>query len=197
MPPPPPKKNTRAAQELHEEAHPFSTTELAQLAAFLNRLAFRLTWELGDDGAPLPVAASSVGSAAAVGAPTAGAASNLQRKGVREATIQLLGLLADRDARRSFCSPDLWLIAELRYSELHREFFEGKSRARRLLASMPWAVPFERRINIFRELVAHEKDALPNEALPEHQRGYHIKIRREHLLEDGYIQVSPPREPAG
>ena len=67
------------------------------------------------------------------------------------------------------------LVRELRYSELHREFKEGKPRARRLLSSMPWAVPFERRVNIFRELVAKEKDSLPNEQLPEHVRGHRVQ----------------------
>jgi hypothetical protein len=111
------------------------------------------------------------------------------RASVREASLRMLGLLAQRDARRSFCEPASWVIAELRYSELYKDVKEKTARAEKLLWSMPWAVPFERRVNIFREFVAAEKAALPNEALPEHMRGHHIKVRRESLLEDGYVQM--------
>ena len=88
------------------------------------------------------------------GAPAADVA---LRKGLRESCVQLLALLAERDARRQFCPTGLWLVDELRYSELHRELREGRPRARLLLNSLPWALPFERRVNIFRELVAQEK----------------------------------------
>ena len=103
--------------------------------------------------------------------------------------VAIRTLLAERDARRPFCPPEMWLVPELRYSELHRELNEGKPRAKRLLGNVPWVVPFERRVNIFRELVAKEKETLPNEQLQEHLKGYGIKIRREHLLEDGYVQM--------
>ena len=80
-------------------------------------------------------------------------------------------------------------MPEVRYSELHREFKEGKPRAWRLLERMAWVIPFERRVNLFRDLVKSEKDQLPNEALPEHLRGRRIKVRRNQLLEDGYVQL--------
>ena len=54
---------------------------------------------------------------------------------------------------------------------------------------MPWVLPFERRVNIFRELVERERGGLPGEDLPEHIKGTRIKVRREHLLEDGYVQL--------
>ena len=40
------------------------------------------------------------------------------------------------------------------------------------------------------ELIVRERDALPGEAAPEHLRGHRVKIRREHLLEDGYVQLA-------
>ena len=30
---------------------------------------------------------------------------------------------------------------------------------------------------------------MPNEALPEHLKGHRIQVRRESLLEDGYVQM--------
>ena len=36
---------------------------------------------------------------------------------------------------------------------------------------------------------AQEKDELPNEHLLEHVRGTRIKVRRQQLLEDGYVQM--------
>jgi len=50
-------------------------------------------------------------------------------------------------------------------------------------------VPFERRVNLFRDLVANEKASLPGEELPEHMKGHRIKVRRSQLLEDGYVQM--------
>lgn len=154
------------------------------LAKFVNRLSYRLIWELTEDAAPLPTHATS--SAHAAGASASACA---LRRTLRDASVHLLALLAERDARKAFCPSGAWLIPELRYSEVHRELLEHKPRAKRLLHAMPWALPFERRVNLFRELVQQEKDALPNEALPEHVRGTRIKIRREQLLEDGYVYV--------
>ena len=185
-------------KELHEDRTPFSPDSLAHLARYLNRLAFRIIWELTDDAAlPHPsVSGAALGSASSISATAAhanassvAAPANALRRSVRDACLHILSLLAERDARRPFCPDGLWLIPDLRYSELHRELADSKPRAKRLLNSMPWAVPFERRVNIFRELVAKEKDNLPNEALPEHVRGHRIKIRREQLLEDGYVQM--------
>jgi len=50
-------------------------------------------------------------------------------------------------------------------------------------------VPFEQRVTIFRSLVEQEKGGLRGEQLPEHIKGHRIKIRRAHLLEDGYVQL--------
>ena len=153
---------------------------LAALAKFLNRLAFRLVWELADDASPLPsssgLLSGALGSASSVsGGQAASGAASAMRRQLRDTCVHLLSLLAERDARRRFCPDGWWLIPELRYSELHRELHEGKPRAKRLLSALPWAVPFERRVNIFRELVAKEKDELPNEQLPEHVKGTRIK----------------------
>ena len=98
--------------ELHQEAHPFSADDLATLARFLNALAFRLVWHTNDDE---PTAAAHPG-----GGRVDGPGARALRKTMREGTLRLLALLADRDARRPFCPPDLWLVGELRYSELHR-----------------------------------------------------------------------------
>ena len=178
-------------RELHEDGQPFSKESLSALAAFLNRLAFRFVWELSDDASPLPSsAASSFGLAIGVSAAmTGGSAANALRRSLRDSCVSLLALLAERDARRPFCPDGLWLITELRYSELHRELLEQKPRAKRLLNSLPWALPFERRVNVFRELVQKEKESLPGEDLPEHMKGHRVKIRREQLLEDGYVQM--------
>ena len=168
-------------KEVHEDRAPFAPDELCELVRLLNRLAFRLHWELADDASPLVASTSGV-AAHSIGA-------SAMRRTLRELATQMLSLLAERDARRPFCPPEMWLVPELRYSELHRELNEGKPRAKRLLGNVPWVVPFERRVNIFRELVAKEKETLPNEQLQEHLKGYRIKIRREHLLEDGYVQM--------
>ena len=172
-------------KELFEERYPFTPEDLAELARYLNRVAYTLVWVHHDEAgfvSPPSSTSSSTSSTSAVEAKG-------RRAELRDASLRLLGLLADRDARRPFCPPGLWLIDEIRYSEIHRELGENRPRAKRLLASMPWAIPFERRVNLFRDLVRDEKARLPNESLPEHLRGHRIKVRRESLLEDGYVQM--------
>ena len=111
-------------------------------------------------------------------------------KELREACVRLLTLLFDRDARRAFCAPGAWLIPELSAGQLQSELAQSKPRARALLGSTPWVVGFEHRVNIFRELVWQERRNLPGEDLPDHVKGVRVKIRRAHLLEDGYVQLS-------
>ena len=217
-------------RELFDEHHPFAPGDLAALASMLNRLAFKLIWEVPEDDARVPniapirpvapvsrnpmpgamplsmsagggaataataataaIAASAAPAApSGVGAVVSSADARERRKSIRDASLRLLALLADRDSRRPFCATGAWLMPEVRYSELHREFKEGKPRAWRLLERMAWVIPFERRVDLFRDLVKSEKDQLPNEALPEHLRGRRIKVRRNQLLEDGYVQL--------
>ena len=153
--------------ELFIEQHPFSPHDLAQLASFLNQLAFGFIWE----------------------APSASLAQEAH-KALRDATARLLTPLTDRDARRPFCAPGAWLIGRLSMGQLRRELDTATPRAKALMSTMPWAVPFDERVNFFRELVSKEKAILPNEQLPEHIKGTRVKIRREHILEDGYVQLS-------
>jgi len=153
-------------KELFAEGHPFRPDELALMSAFCNRVAFRLTWECAEH-------------ATAPGC-----------KELREACVRLLTLLFDRDARRAFCTPGAWLIPELSAGQLQSELAQSKPRARALLGSTPWVVGFEHRVNIFRELVWQERRTLPGEDLPDHVKGVRVKIRRAHLLEDGYVQLS-------
>ena len=128
--------------ELFSEQHPFTPHDLAELSSFLNELAFTLTW----DSPPPP--ATPRGSAAEA------------QKGLREAALRLLTLLTDRDSRRAFCPPAAWLVGRLSPAQLRRELTDKKPRAKMLLSSMPWTVPLNDRVGIFRELVRQEKDVL-------------------------------------
>lgn len=96
-------------RELFTEQHPFRTDELALLAAFCNRIAFRLTWEQP--------------ACAAVPA----------RKELRDTCVRLLTLLFDRDARRAFCPSGMWLIPELSVGQLQSELSDKKPHALRVL----------------------------------------------------------------
>jgi len=93
-------------RELFADQHPFRTDELALLAAFCNRTAFRLTWEQPADGAAAPA-----------------------RKELRDTCVRLLTLLFDRDARRAFCPRGMWLIPELSVGLLQSELSDKKPRA--------------------------------------------------------------------
>jgi len=158
--------------ELFDEKHPMSPQDLAELSSFCNQLAFSLAWDL-----------PSTSSA------PRGSASEAQ-KSLRESLLRVLTLLKDRDSRRAFCAPEAWLVQRLPAALLKRELADKKPRARNLLSSMPWTIPFSERVNIFRDLVRREKESLPGEQMLEHVKGLHIKVRRSSILEDGYIQLS-------
>ena len=160
-------------REVFSERRPFGPDELAHLATFLNALAFRLFWDA-------PISAGAV-----VAAADGGGAREL-----RDASVRLLGLLHERDGRRSFCADGAWLAPGVAPPRLRSDFNSNVPRARALVASCPWMLPFELRVEVFRELIVRERDALPGEAAPEHLRGHRVKIRREHLLEDGYVQLA-------
>ena len=111
--------------ELHTEGHPFNVTDLAQLARFLNRLAFRLTWEVsGSDRTHQPwtlcgtlmltymsLMLTSPGPHVIIVRQGAHVTEGRElRRSVRESCLRLLALLADRDARRRFCPPETWLV---------------------------------------------------------------------------------------
>ena len=183
-------------KELFTEGHPFRPDELALMAAFCNRVAFRLTWECAEH-ATAPGCKELREACAHIACPHTHIAhtarAHTHTNCTLQACVRLLTLLFDRDARRAFCAPGAWLIPELLAGQLQSELAQSKPRARALLGSTPWLVGFEHRVNIFRELVWQERRALPGEDLPDHVKGVRVKIRRAHLLEDGCVQHSLQR----
>mmetsp|Transcript_25955 Transcript_25955/g.82236 ORF Transcript_25955/g.82236 Transcript_25955/m.82236 type:complete len:445 (-) Transcript_25955:42-1376(-) len=162
-------------REVFSLCHPFSPPDLDALASTLNRLAHTLLWTDPAIQAQLPH----------LSAPT----------------CRLLSQLYERDSRQPFRpvpppGTSAWLLP-VETGVLEWELFghakpqepAHAGRARAVLERIPWVVPFEARVGLFRSLVAREKDALPDEARPEHLKGHRVKIRREHLLEDGYVQL--------
>eukprot|EP00741_Cyanophora_paradoxa_P002456 tig00000076_g2380.t1 len=140
-------------EEFFVRESPFPLRENAILADMLNRLVFRMHWR----GCP--------------DAHLAGAAS------------ALLHQLHVRDARRAFCSPSMWLLQERDVSPdaVLQEALQGQPRALAVLRSIPHVIPFERRVELFRALMARERAA--------HQRAVHIKVRRNLVIEDGFAQL--------
>ena len=120
------------------------------------------------------------------------------------AAVRLVRALVERDGRRSLFeaagegggkgggvgADAHWLLPEIDISLIMREYVEPGSKARALLSKMPWLLPFAKRVDVFRELVAAERRRIKGEALPEHLRGHQVKIRRERILEDGYVQLA-------
>ena len=120
------------------------------------------------------------------------------------AAVRLVRALVERDGRRSLFEAAgegggksggvggdaHWLLPEIDISLIMREYVEPRSKARALLSKMPWLLPFAKRVDVFRELVAAERRRIKGEALPEHLRGHQVKIRRGRILEDGYVQLA-------
>lgn len=144
-------------REIFISSHPFSPADLDALASTLNRLAHTLLWADPARQAQLPHLAAPA--------------------------CRLLSQLYERDSRHPFRlapphAPSAWLLP-IEVGVLEWELFghskpqspSHAGRARAVLERIPWAIPFGARVGTFRALVAREKEALPDEARPEHLKG--------------------------
>ncbi|KAK9789956.1 hypothetical protein WJX73_003575 [Symbiochloris irregularis] len=138
--------------------------------------------------------------------PSHGAASSPANAGVallRAHAPQLLRALYDRDVRRPFCSPALWLgphtgavqagrlgadsftqpgvLRALAFPHASDPSAAGPAALAQQLADAPQSVPFEQRVEVLRALIAADRQRRGEEG---HQTTARITVRREALLED-------------
>lgn len=151
--------------EMYDQQKPFHLDELVKISAFLNHLVFKMLWNEVED----------------------------------ETTEQLLNsahtllmILYDRDCRRSFTPPHHWLVRSVKTTSFISELEKRKKGALSVIQKIPHALPHRERVQLFRKMVAKDKEDLgisrPADDFIPH--GTLITVQRTRLLEDGYEQLS-------
>lgn len=151
--------------EMYEKQNPFRLDELAKISALLNNLIFKMLWnEMVDE----------------------------TREQMLNSAHTLLMILYDKDCRRTFTAPDHWLLRSVKMSTFISELEKRKKGALLVIQKIPHALPHRERVQLFRKLVAKDKEDLgitrPTDDFLPH--GTLITIQRARLLEDGYEQLS-------
>eukprot|EP01018_Ginkgo_biloba_P039591 Gb_22218 [translate_table: standard] len=124
-----------------------------------------------------------------------------------DAAIRCLHFLYERDCRRSFCPPLLWLAPAVKY----RPPIAAAARAHEavatcmklgdssvatsmgsLVTTIPHVFPFEERVQMFREFVKSDKVArrMTGEVVGPGPGSIEIAVRRDHIVEDGFAQLN-------
>lgn len=110
---------------------------------------------------------------------------------------KLLGILFDRDQRRSFTEDGHWLVKEISKRDFKAELAKEDAqpaaknfrRAHCVLQRLPHILPHKFRIELLRDSVARDKARAASEAGPYAQAPY-ITVRRTHLLTDGFREMT-------
>lgn len=111
---------------------------------------------------------------------------------------RILAQIFDRDTRRSFCPNDHWIIVD----EVINDYLEqvpsqsdlesavGKVRAcQNILRYIPFIVPFEKRIQLFRKYINYDIQESHGHA-DWYRPVANVSIRRGHVFEDGYASLN-------
>ncbi|KAL2610792.1 hypothetical protein R1flu_022484 [Riccia fluitans] len=130
-----------------------------------------------------------------------------QNAALMDAAVRCLRSLYERDCRRSFCDPALWLAPAVSLdlpianaARLHREgsasgkmrdFFQASGLGG-VLTTIPHVLPFEKRVHIFRDHVKQDKmlKRMGGEAVGPGPGTIEIAVRRDHIVEDGFAQLN-------
>ncbi|KNC97962.1 uncharacterized protein SPPG_06951 [Spizellomyces punctatus DAOM BR117] len=110
---------------------------------------------------------------------------------LRDLLTRLLQQLFARDSRRRFCPPDHWLIpTDISFSEaVLKEDSNIRQPCLDILHSIPFVIPFEVRVGIFREWVRLDRlgNGLDDQWLNPAAR---VTIRRQYVFKDGYTHLN-------
>ncbi|KAI9264431.1 hypothetical protein BY458DRAFT_556842 [Sporodiniella umbellata] len=167
--------------------YPFSQAEIIQLSLQLKNISFVMFWR-----------AANMSLSHKIGN------SGIQLSQLRSTVTHLLQQIHERDSRRSFCSADHWLIPNLNTdnfssaavaeefnleTDLQENIHLSKGRLALisprlgLLNNIPFVVPFEQRVEIFRQFIQNDRQRNLDDRF-----GARVKatIRRDHMFEDGF-----------
>jgi hypothetical protein len=158
--------------EFYETQKPFPLPELVDMALLLRQYVNRRFWGREDSGA---VAARMAGSGQAVKVE--------MRQMQREAATQLMHQLYDRNARREFCPIDTWLQRGFKMDAFGINATADDSQTLVVLREFPHVIPLNDRVRILQRLITEDRQS---QAWPE----VHVKIRRQHVVEDGFSKLN-------
>ncbi|KAG1456477.1 hypothetical protein G6F46_003782 [Rhizopus delemar] len=170
------------------EHHPFKRDQLIELSTQLKNISFVMFWKANNMSLSGEISHSGI-----------------QLSQLRSTVTHLLQQIHMRDSRRSFCPTDHWLIPDLNTDNFSstavaEEFnleTEQETRPQPLskgrlaiisprlgiLNNIPFVVPFEQRVEIFRQFIQNDRRRNVDE-----RYGARVSatIRRNHIFEDGF-----------
>jgi hypothetical protein len=162
--------------EFYETQTPFPLAELVDMALLLRQYVNKRFW--GREEGTGAVAARLASSGQAV---------KLEmRQMQREAATQLMHQLYDRNARREFCPIDTWLQRGFKMDAFGINSTADDSQTLVVLREFPHVIPLNDRVRILQRLIAEDRQS---QAWPE----VHVKIRRQHIVEDGFSKLNALR----
>ncbi|PIN11132.1 E3 ubiquitin protein ligase [Handroanthus impetiginosus] len=126
-----------------------------------------------------------------------------QYKALVDSAVRCLHLLYERDCRRQFCHPSLWLspgksnrmpiaVAARTHGVFSAADGAPSSSMGSVITTMPHVFPFDERVKMFREFVSMDKVSrrVAGEGTGPGSRSIEIVIRRGHIFEDGLRQLN-------
>ncbi|EPS71373.1 ubiquitin-protein ligase 7, partial [Genlisea aurea] len=127
-----------------------------------------------------------------------------RNRALLDSAVRCLHLLYERDCRRAFCRPSLWLspgkgnripisVAARACESYAAADSLHSSSLGSIITTMPHVYPFEDRVKMFREFIGIDKVSrrvTAEGAAPGPTRSIEIVVRRGHLLEDGFRQLN-------
>ncbi|GBG61834.1 hypothetical protein CBR_g23790 [Chara braunii] len=180
--------------EFYEKQEPFNLEKHRVIAATLNSLVYNSLQPLSSSAGTVSGRSSGGSAGASSSSVPTWPGRALQHTFLLDATTKLLRSLYERDCRRPFCPPSLWLApAVASPPAVSAEGNKGKDGPilDLVLSSIPHVLPFEQRVLIFRKRVNDDKI--------QHGHGegglgtrtrVHIEVRRDRIMEDGFAQVN-------
>ncbi|OBZ83104.1 hypothetical protein A0J61_08847 [Choanephora cucurbitarum] len=193
---------TMGDDEFFSEGNALRVDQIVTLSRQLKNIAFVMFWRAG-----------SMDLTQAIGM------TGIQLSQLRSSVTHLLQQIHMRDSRRAFCPKSHWLIPDLDTDDFSSEavaeefnleseeqqLFEidpsAKSRSVSkgrlaiisprlgLLNNIPFVIPFEQRVEIFRMFVANDKKRNQIDDMYHRPKASAI-VRRDHMFEDGYNSLS-------
>jgi ubiquitin-protein ligase E3 C len=120
----------------------------------------------------------------------------------RDLLTRILGQIYDRDSRCPFCPEAHWLVEnddmnsyiDMVPSQADLESATGRvSTCQTILRTIPFIIPFERRVKLFRSYVAFDQQGISGTA-DWHQPVARVNIRRGRVFEDGFTTLNALKE---
>lgn len=168
------------SEEFYEQQKPLSLKDIKLLVIILKQALWQLLWTIPGS---IPLSQRSISSLSDHKRLTMEVIKDRARIG----TSELLSQLQDWNNRRSFTSASDFHAQEATSETFISQALLENTKASEIVKQAPFLVPFTSRVKIFTsQLAASRRRNGAPPALPRHR----FKIRRNHILEDAFNQLS-------